>query len=133
MGTLLQQPQLSWSGRMGLMRARITYADDGVDYALPELPAGTMILHIHKKVTEIFDDSGADELLVGHSGDADAFNKLGDTTMTATADYTATTGAEGYPYQLEADREILLRYDGANGDSTQGIVDVTVIYGLCGV
>lgn len=136
MARLIQHPDFGKRGERGVMAARITYADDGSAFSFPTLPEGALIEGITRIVTETFDDSGTDELIVGTVVDPNGYAVAAGTTLTSTGHYHACAGAlvngNGFPQRVaNADeRTITVQYDGGNGDSTQGSVDVFVLYAL---
>jgi len=134
MAFLITPPNLGHAGRRECMQARLNFQDDGATFTFPALPAGTMLDAIHRSVNTTFDDSGADDFIVGTAVDPDGFCILANTDLTTAGMYHDTGGvlvaANGMPQRLAAATALTCVYNGANSDATQGEVDVYVYYTL---
>jgi len=129
----LQQANTNQQGRMRVLRTRLRYSDDGGAVTLGVLPAGSLLMALYAYVEETFDDSGTDTLVVGRTGDGDAYAKTVDVDLTSTGLTTSFTGDEAMPQVVSAETTITAEYAGQNDDATQGAVTVTIVYGTCGI
>ena len=125
MAQLIQEALRAKRSEVVSDRVELIYSDDGVAYSMPTWPAGTYAFRIDVEVTETFDDSGTDELKVGHATDDDAYVKTVDVDLTALGVTTTFTGAEALPRKFAAAVTPIAQYDGQNGDATQGKLEIT--------
>lgn len=127
MGNVLGQPELHRHAGYKVASADVLYGDDGSPVTVCTLPAGAIIERVDRYVSETFDDSGTDTLIVGHATDDNHFVETGDTDLTATG-FTSAVTPTVTPYYCAAETAVLAQYDGQNGNATQGRVVVMVYY-----
>ena len=113
------------------MRLEITFADvttagGTFTFDFPTLPIGTLLLHQHVLVEEVFDSGTSDSLEIGDGTDPNAYGTAND--QQALSNAPAAAGADAFPEQLEVATDIRLTLTTVGTVPTTGKTHVTIVY-----
>ena len=108
--------------RMMVKKFTIDHTIEGTQTALVILPANSIIWHIDVYVSELFDDSGTDELDIGRIGAGELY--CGNIDLSSTG-WKSPTVSNVPNSQYTAPR---YTYHGQNNDASQGEADIYIHY-----
>lgn len=104
------------------------YISPGSDIAVGTIPANSFIHRVWVHVTELFNDSGTDILIVGIAADPDKFGTALDVSSTGVTEMNAGVG---YGYNASS-QDVTARYSCQNYNVNQGKALVIVEYEIVG-
>jgi len=116
------------------MASQVFYLNGEVPYngdvvTLGILPAGNWVTRHGLAVLTAYNDSGTDNIKLGHSDDDDAY--FTNTTVDTTGTKSPSDGT-GFNVYDSSSRTVKATYTGQNGDATQGRAIVYIEYTLHG-
>lgn len=95
------------------------------DQVVATIPAGSQIIDVILNVTTVNNDTGTAAVVVGTSGDADAF--IPSTSVKSLGTTRGTLDTEATDVGT-TDIQVLVDFTAQNGDGTTGAATVTVLY-----
>lgn len=98
--------------------------DKGVAETVMSLTANMAVWGIHVNIKTAFNDTGADLLDVGVTGDSDYF-KSG---LDISSDGMRNIDDADYPYFVTATEDITITYNCGNDDADAGVIEIFIRY-----
>lgn len=110
-----------------VIAAAIVFGDNGTSKIIGTIPAGAIVIGGGARVTEAFNDSGTDTLIIGVTADDDDLATLLDMSAVGliVADELATSGDS---WSATADLTFYAKYVGQNSNATTGRAVVYIEY-----